>query len=573
MIQGTGSGVGKSMIVAGLCRIFRDMGIRVAPFKAQNMALNSFITKEGGEIGRAQAFQAEAAGIEPFNDINPILLKATGESGCQVILNGKVYGNMTAIDYYAFKDTAWKAVTSAYDKLSQNYDVIVIEGAGSPAEINLQKEEIVNMSVARYTGAPVILVGDIDKGGVFASFYGTIGLLKDSSNSLNSSNGSNPPIPPLPKGGKGGLCDADYIKAFIVNKFRGDIGILRPGLRMIENKTGRPVIGVINYFGDLGLHEEDAIPIERLIPKRRDEPFKAIKIVVLRLRYIANFTDFDPFMYEPDVELKYSLREEDINNADLIIIPGSKNTVSDLLFLRQNGIEECVKLAVNKGIPLIGICGGYQMLGKKIFDPYNVESSEKEVEGIRLLNIITTIDKVKTTCQVEAELINGSKLFNVVQNSSNDGFKNLKGYEIHMGVTTGDIGLFRLYRYQNTGLRTQSTENPPNPPLIPPLARGDIEGLKGGVGGFEVLDGSMKGNVWGTYIHGLFDNDKFRCTLLNSLRQGKGLPPIDGTINYFDLKEKAINRWADILKNSIDICFILRLLDMEYCKEHLIRGI
>ena len=569
MIQGTGSGVGKSMIVAGLCRIFRDMGIRVAPFKAQNMALNSFITKEGGEIGRAQAFQAEAAGIEPFNDINPILLKATGESGCQVILNGKVYGNMTAIDYYAFKDTAWKAVTSAYDKLSQNYDVIVIEGAGSPAEINLQKEEIVNMSVARYTGAPVILVGDIDKGGVFASFYGTIGLLKDSLSRNFGTNGLNPPIPPLPKGGKGGLCDADYIKAFIVNKFRGDIGILRPGLRMIENKTGRPVIGVINYFGDLGLHEEDAIPIERLIPKRRDEPFKAIKIVVLRLRYIANFTDFDPFMYEPDVELKYSLREEDINNADLIIIPGSKNTVSDLLFLRQNGIEECVKLAVNKGIPLIGICGGYQMLGKKIFDPYNVENSEKEVEGIGLLNIITTIDKVKTTCQVEAELINGSKLFNVVQNSSNDGFKNLKGYEIHMGVTTGDIGLFRLYRYQNTGLRAQSTENPPSP--LPTGQAGPFN--KGGRGGFEVLDGSMKGNVWGTYIHGLFDNDKFRCTLLNSLRQGKGLPPIDGTINYFDLKEKAINRWADILKNSIDICFILRLLDMEYCKEHLIRGI
>ncbi len=560
MIQGTGSGVGKSMIVAGLCRIFRDMGIRVAPFKAQNMALNSFITKEGGEIGRAQAFQAEAAGIEPFNDINPILLKATGESGCQVILNGKVYGNMTAIDYYAFKDTAWKAVTSAYDKLSQNYDVIVIEGAGSPAEINLQKEEIVNMSVARYTNAPVILVGDIDKGGVFASFYGTVELLKDN---------LNPPIPPLPKGGKGGLCDADYIKAFIVNKFRGDIGILRPGLRMIENKTGRPVIGVINYFGDLGLHEEDAIPIERLIPKRRDEPFKAIKIVVLRLRYIANFTDFDPFMYEPGVELKYSLREEDINNADLIIIPGSKNTVSDLLFLRQNGIEECVKLAVNKGIPLIGICGGYQMLGKKIFDPYNVESSEKEVEGIRLLNIITTIDKVKTTCQVEAELINGSKLFNVVQDSSNDGFKNLKGYEIHMGVTTGDIGLFRLYRYQNTGLRTQSTENPPSP--LPTGQAGPFN--KGELGEFEVMDGSLKGNVWGTYIHGLFDNDSFRTALLNSLRCRKGLLTVKETINYPALRETAINKWADILRNSVDICFILRLLDMEYCKEHLIRGI
>ena len=532
MIQGTGSGVGKSMIVAGICRIFRDMGIKVAPFKAQNMALNSFITKEGGEIGRAQAFQAEAAGIEPCNDINPILLKATGESGCQVILNGKVYGNMTAIDYYAFKDTAWKAVTSAYDKLSQNYDVIVIEGAGSPAEINLQKEEIVNMSVARYTGAPVILVGDIDKGGVFASFYGTVELLKDSRFKIQNS-----------KLDPGIKCDADYIKAFIVNKFRGDIGILRPGLRMIENKTGRPVIGVINYLGDLGLHEEDAIPIERLIPKRRDEPFKAIKIVVLRLRYISNFTDFDPFLYEPDVELIYSLREEDINNADLIIIPGSKNTVSDLLFLRQNGIEECVKLAVNKGIPLIGICGGYQMLGKKIFDPYKVENSEKEVEGMEFLNIITTIDKVKTTGQVSAELINGSKLFNVVQYSSNDGFKNLKGYEIHMGVTTGDIGLFRLSRITHHAS---------------PLT--------------VVIDGSLKGNVWGTYIHGLFDNDSFRTALLNSLRCRKGLLTVKETINYPALRETAINKWADILRNSVDICFILRLLDMEYCKEHLIKN-
>lgn len=546
MIQGTGSGVGKSAIVAGICRIFRNMGIKVAPFKAQNMALNSFITKEGGEIGRAQAFQAEAAGIEPCNDINPILLKTTSDSGSQVILNGKVYGNMTAIDYYAFKDTAWKTVTSAYDRLSENYDVIVIEGAGSPAEINLQKEEIVNMSIARYTNAPVILVGDIDKGGVFASFYGTVELLKDTPLIPSLT----PPIIPLDKGrNKEGLfCDADYIKAFIVNKFRGDIGILRPGLRMIENKTGRPVIGVINYLGDLGLHEEDAIPIERLIPKHRDEPFKAIKIVVLRLRYISNFTDFDPFMYEPDIELKYSLREEDINNADLIIIPGSKNTISDLLFLRQNGIEECVKSAVNKGIPLIGICGGYQMLGEKILDPFGVEGAHKEVKGFGLLSIETTLEKTKVTCQVEAELINGSKLFNVVQDSSNNNnvepLNNLRGYEIHMGNTTGDVGLFKVNRLNGFN----SLNN-------------------------IVLDGSLKGNVWGTYIHGLFDNDSFRTALLNSLRCRKGLPPIKEIINYFDLKETAINRWADILRNSVDICFILRLLDMEYCKEHLIRGI
>ncbi|MDO8282509.1 MAG: cobyric acid synthase, partial [Thermodesulfovibrionia bacterium] len=310
MIQGTGSGAGKSVIVAGLCRIFRDMGIKVAPFKAQNMALNSFITKEGGEIGRAQAFQAEAAGIEPCNDINPVLLKASSNSGCQVILNGKVFANMRADEYYGIKEKAWASVTAAYDRLSAEYDLIVIEGAGSPAEINLREAEIVNMSIARYADAPVVLVGDIDKGGVFAAFYGTVELLKDMT----------PHIPTLSRGGEGGVsCDADFIKAFIVNKFRGDIEILRPGLEMIEDKTGKPVIGVLDYQGDLGLHEEDAIPIERIIPRYMKNHLKPLKIIVLGLRYISNFTDFDPFMYEEDVELQYSLDEADIRSADLII--------------------------------------------------------------------------------------------------------------------------------------------------------------------------------------------------------------------------------------------------------------
>jgi adenosylcobyric acid synthase len=527
MIQGTGSGVGKSVIVAGLCRIFRDMGIKVAPFKAQNMALNSFITREGGEIGRAQAFQAEAAGIEPVNDINPVLLKATSESGCQVILNGRVYGNMNAIDYYAFKDIAWQAVTSAYERLSQKYDVIIIEGAGSPAEINLRNEEIVNMRVARYTDSPIILVGDIDRGGVFASFYGTIGLLER---------------------------DADYIKAFIVNKFRGDIEILRPALRMIEDKTGRPVIGVINYYGDLGIHEEDAIPFERFKRFKHLESFKQLKIVVIRLRYISNFTDFDPFMYEPDVDLIYSFRREDINNADLIIIPGSKNTVSDLLFLRENGIEECIKAAVRKGTPLIGICGGYQMLGKKILDPYNVESKVKEIDGMGLLDIITTLDKKKTTCQVTAELRmedgrwkkKGHFPFSIFHSP-------LKGYEIHMGVTTGDIGLFRLKRFKNPEPRTQTSNNNNQ--------------------GFEVLDGSLNGNVWGTYIHGIFDNDSFRNALLNFLRTKKGLPPSMNTVNYLACREEAINKWADIIRKSVDVCFILRLLGLESYQKTYCTGI
>ncbi|HEY6010991.1 MAG TPA: cobyric acid synthase, partial [Nitrospirota bacterium] len=363
MIQGTGSGVGKSLLVAGLCRIFRDQGVNVAPFKGQNMALNSFITKEGGEIGRAQAYQAEAARVEPSVDMNPVLLKATGEAGCQVILNGKVHANMSATEYYAYKDHAWPAVTEAYDRLAKRHELIIIEGAGSPAEINLSNDEIVNMSVARYADAPVLLVGDIDKGGVFASLFGTIALLDG---------------------------DADYIKAFIINKFRGDLSILKPGLDMIRDRTNRPVLGVIPYLGDLGLHEEDGIPLERIWWKnsgRAEGP--KIKIVVVRLRYISNFTDFDPFLYEPDVELIYSLRDADIEHADMVIIPGSKNTVQDLLFLRESGIEASIKRAQAKGIPIVGVCGGYQMLGKRIADPQGIETRQREVAGMGLLDVET----------------------------------------------------------------------------------------------------------------------------------------------------------------------------------------
>ncbi|MBI5049370.1 MAG: cobyric acid synthase [Nitrospirae bacterium] len=549
MIQGTGSGAGKSVVAAGLCRILKNMGIRVAPFKAQNMALNSFLTKEGGEIGRAQALQAEAAGIEPCNDINPILLKATSPSGCQVILNGKVYANMDAKNYYAFRDEAWETVAKAYDRLSEKYDVIVIEGAGSPAEINLLEKEVVNMSVARYANAPVVLVGDIDKGGVFASLYGTIELLK------------NPPLPPFVKamarrGGMGGLqkSDADYIKAFIINKFRGDIEILRPGLRMIEDKTGRPVIGVIPHAGNLGLHEEDGVSLEAKGQGGKDS---GIKIIVLRLQYISNFTDFDPFAYEPDVELIYSLRQEDIGSADLIIIPGSKNTVSDLLHLRENGIEDCLKAAVKKGAPLIGICGGYQMLGKKILDPYNIESTQKDVDGMCLLDITTTLNKTKTTCHVEAEIVRSQEsgvrsnsIFRFLTHNSPASLSeagraelltlnSLRGYEIHMGATTGDIGLFRLSRLTSHDSRFTA-----------------------------VIDGSLNGNVWGTYIHGLFDNDNFRNALLNSLRNKKGLPLQKEIINCSACKEAAIDKWADVLRNNIDICFILKLLGAEYCEQY-----
>ncbi len=505
MIQGTGSGVGKSIIVAGLCRIFRDQGVNVAPFKAQNMALNSFITREGGEIGRAQAYQAEAARVEPSVDMNPVLLKATGEAGCQVVLNGKVHSNMQAREYYSFKKEAWAAVTEAYERLSKRHDLVIIEGAGSPAEINLRNDEVVNMSVARHANAPVLLVGDIDKGGVFASLYGTIALLDD---------------------------EADYIKAFIINKFRGDLSILEPGLAMIHGKTGRPVLGVIPYLGDLGLHEEDGIPPERLWCSNNGKSSQPrIKVVVIRLRYISNFTDFDPFLYEQDVELVYSLRDVDIEHADLVIIPGSKNTVQDLLFLREAGIERSIQRAVEKGIPLIGICGGYQMLGKKILDPHGVESGQREVRGLEYLDVETILERTKVTSQVEAFANTECGMWN----SEWCGNDILKGYEIHMGRTTGDVGLFKLKR-----LDADSIFGIPHFEFVP--------------------DGSQKGAVWGTYLHGIFDNDRFRRGLINDLRAKRGLTHVDGATDFAKARDLALDKWADVLRESINMSFIQELI-------------
>jgi adenosylcobyric acid synthase len=533
MIQGTGSGAGKSAVVAGLCRLFRDMGIKVAPFKSQNMALNSFITKEGGEIGRAQAFQAEAAGLEPTNDMNPVLLKATGESGCQVIIDGKVHATMKAHEYYEIKEKVWKEITVAYDRLAEQYDLIIIEGAGSPAEINLQKEEVVNMRVARYADAPVILVGDIDRGGVFAQFYGTVELLKDYV-------GAGPcACPGQPQGIA--PTDADYIKAFIVNKFRGDMNILRPGLRMIEEKTGKPVVGTLYYQPNIGLDEEDGLSLEQLKRLEPMEHHKKLKVVVVRLKYISNFTDFAPFLNEPDVELKYSVWEEDIRSADLIIIPGSKNTVADLILLRESGIEDCVKSAVNNGTQLIGICGGYQMIGQKILDPDSVESSLREIDGMGFLDTITTMDKTKTTCQVSASLVN-PKWFDAVKSDSTCRWNQIKGYEIHMGNTDGDVGLFKLKQWGSED------------------------------GSDYMMDGSVKDNVWGTYIHGIFDNDGIRTGMLNSLRKSKGLPE-QNVVSYQSIREEAINRWAKVLGDSVDICFILRQVDMEMCMTNLPEGL
>ncbi|MFN3395563.1 MAG: cobyric acid synthase [Thermodesulfovibrionales bacterium] len=492
MIQGTGSGAGKSLIVAALCRIFKDMGINIAPFKAQNMALNSFITRDGGEIGRAQALQAEAARIEPSIDMNPVLLKASGERGCQVIVHGKVFGHYEAKKYYSLKESLWPYVKDSFDRLSEEYDLIIIEGAGSPAEINLMDSDIVNMRMAKYAKAPVLIVGDIDRGGVFASLYGTVRLL-----------------------GR----DSRYIKGFIINKFRGDIEILNPGLEMIREKTGKPVIGILPYIKDIGLPEEDGLALQKIsIQSSAFSPQPSVKLVVVRLQYISNFTDFDPFIYEPDVELVYSNNPSDIENADIIIVPGTKNTVKDLLFLKERRLDDSIKRAYEKGIHIIGICGGYQILGKKIYDPCCVESSQKEIDGIGLLNIKTVFEKTKITAQVEAEIADSSWLMA-------QSYKPLKGYEIHMGMSTGDIGLFRIKRN----------------------------------GKGEVFDGTINSNCWGTYLHGIFENDEFRRAVINAARKNKNLAPIALKVRYAEIKDRGINALADVIRKNIDMDFIKRI--------------
>lgn len=516
MIQGTGSGAGKSLIVAALCRIFRDLGVSVAPFKAQNMALNSFITGDGGEIGRAQALQAEAAGIPPSVDMNPILLKVAGESRSQVIVHGRVHATMKARDYYAFRSTAWKAVTASYDRLSSLHDLIVMEGAGSPAEINLRDVDIVNMAAARYAKAPVILVGDIDKGGVFASLYGTVKLL-----------------------GREGR----RVKAFVINKFRGDIEILRPGLEMISERTGRPVIGVIPFLQNMALPEEDGLVFSERSglqgPNREvsmlGENDRPLRIVIARLRYISNFTDFDPLFFEPDVEIRYSDHSSEIETADIVIVPGSKNTVKDLLLLRERGLDRSLLRAHERGAAIVGLCGGYQMLGRRISDPRGVESSSPEVEGIGLLDMETVFQEGKTTCQAEAE-ITGTRYWGSglrIGNADSDTLNPdpvIRGYEIHMGESSGDIGLFRVKRLRQGG-RDET-----------------------------ILDGSGKGNCWGTYLHGIFENDGFRRMIINRRRKELGLPLHGPGVRYQEIKEAAIDRLAGMVRKSIDLDSLRRMV-------------
>lgn len=509
MVQGTASHVGKSVLVAALCRIFYQDGYRVAPFKSQNMALNSFVTRDGGEMGRAQVVQAEAAGIEPHVDMNPILLKPTGQASSQVIVLGRPMGNLSAREYHNnYAQKAWDVICQALDRLRRRYEIVAIEGAGSPAEVNLQATEIVNMRVARMAEAPVLLATDIDKGGALAAVVGTLELLPEE--------------------------DRHRVAGIIINKFRGDLKLFQPAVDFLEAKTGVPVIGVVPYFEGFRVQEEDTVSEESL-RKSRSSTRRDIDIAVIHLPHISNFTDFDPLENEPDVNLRYIGRGTSLGRPDLIIIPGSKNTIEDLVTIRRWGLAGEICRLAREGVPVIGICGGFQMLGKELADPYQTESSIPRIEGLGLLDISTTFEPEKVTTQVEATVAGGGPLL------ADSRGQRLVGYEIHMGRTvlgSDAVPAFRIFRRSGEMVDC-------------PDGAQDKEGL-----------------VWGTYIHGLFDNDVFRRHLLNALRVKKGLAPLEkGGVGHLEQRERDYDRLAAVVRGSLDMGRIYRLLGLPGPKK------
>ncbi len=501
MVQGTGSHVGKSILVAALCRIFRQDGHVVSPFKSQNMALNSYVTIDGGEMGRAQVVQAQAAGLEPHTDMNPVLLKPAADNASQVIVQGHPVGTYSARYYHNdYVKMVWPAILESFDRLQREYQIIVLEGAGSPAEVNLRKNDVVNMRAAHMADAPVLLVADIDKGGALAAVVGTLELL--------------PPD------------DRRMVAGIIINKFRGDRELLQPALDFLEARTCVPILGVIPYC-HFNLPEEDTINDELISGCRSEE--RIIDIGVLYLPHISNFTDFDPLAAEPDVILKYIKPGENIGSIDCLIIPGSKNTIGDLKSIRGRGWDRQIINVAEAGVPIIGVCGGLQMLGRLIRDPNGIESPEKEVLGLGLLDIETEFCAEKTTWQVKGEVLSGGISID------NDYNREVIGYEIHMGHSFRGSGASPAFR-----LRRQ---NQPNA---------------------EVLDGAVNhtGLVWGTYLHGLFDSDGFRRAFLNQLRKRKGLTPMGNQYNYCDSREAAFDRLAQVVRENIDLQRIYQLIGL-----------
>ncbi len=494
MIQGTMSNAGKSLLTAGLCRIFRQDGYRVAPFKSQNMALNSYITSEGLEMGRAQVMQAEAAGIEPSVLMNPILLKPTNDTGSQVIVNGEVLGTMSARDYFKYKKNLVPDIMKAFRALAEKNDIIVIEGAGSPAEINLKTDDIVNMGMAKMADAPVLLAGDIDRGGVFAQLYGTVELLEPE--------------------------ERNRIRGLIINKFRGDKTILDPGIEMLEEKCGIPVVGVAPYL-DIQVEDEDSLT-ERF---DRGQETGLIDIAVIRIPRISNFTDFNPLESIPGVSLRYVKHTSDLKNPDVIILPGTKNTMEDLRWLRESGMEALILKAADRGTLIFGICGGYQMLGETLSDPHGVEAGGS-MRGMGLLPMDTIFAEKKTRTQVTGRFLDLEGDYETLSEVE------FTGYEIHMGDSV--------------------RRNPAKP----------CTSVRDEVTGKEKTEGTFTRNVCGTYVHGIFDKEETALALIRAAGKKKGVDVsrMEG-VDFASFKEQQYDILAAELRKHLDMKKIYEILE------------
>ncbi len=508
MILGTASHVGKSILTAGLGRLFTDDGYRVAPFKAQNMSLNSAATPDGGEIGRAQALQAEACRVIPSVEMNPVLLKPATDTGAQVILLGQIWGQVTAADYHTRRvEQLFPQVLDAYYRLAANHDFVLLEGAGSPAEINLRKHDIVNMRMAHAADAACLLVGDIDRGGVFASLLGTLELLDPE--------------------------DRARIRGFVINKFRGDESLLRPGVAMMEHRLGLPCVGVVPFLRDLGLDEEDGVGLEERRAaarpwrtNRETDGDRQLRIGVIALPHMANFTDFDPLALEPSVSLAFVERPEDIAAADLLILPGSKQTLDDLEWLEQRGFGGQLRRLHSNGVPIIGICGGFQMLGVAIEDSAGIENDGKPCRrtGLALLPVRTILRAEKTVRRVQGRL--RDNLFGGALRTE----PYFDGYEIHVGETIYETGAC---------------------PLADIVRQGIAENIPDGA-----VDES--GRLLGTYVHGFFDNDDFRRSFICAARRAAALAAAQTFAHVTAEREARIDRLADHLRKSLDMNLIKR---------------
>jgi cobyric acid synthase CobQ len=483
MFQGTCSDAGKSIITTALCRILYQDGLHVAPFKAQNMSLNSFVTLQGDEMGRAQVVQAQAARLDPDCRMNPILLKPNSDTGSQIIVCGKPVGNMSVLDYNSYKPKVWQSVCKSYDSLAKEFDIVVLEGAGSPGEVNLKRDDIVNMKMAQYAEAPVILVGDIDRGGVYASFVGIMEVLAEWERRL--------------------------VTGFLVNKFRGQASLLETAHSYVKMHTGRDVFGVIPYLKNLGLPEEDSVSFKKG-SFNKTHLGEGIEIVLINLPHISNFTDVEPFLEEPDVTLRIVENASDVGSPQAIILPGSKNVIHDLQFLKSGGFAEKIAHCLEEGCEVIGICGGYQMLGKVINDPYEIESTDGQLSGLGYLDMETVIERDKNlTRKSGIHQLSGKKIF---------------GYEIHHGISSV----------------TQT-----------PVLHFDDGTICGQMERSEM--------IWGCYLHGLFDSDDFRRWFIDNLRQRSGIQPIGEIIAPYNL-EIAFDRLAACVRENVDMDAFYRLL-------------